>query len=87
MQSGVCGLLGSHVSRLASSDASRVERLTSCRNVVQSALARHVLNTHLIHLGVHAVDGVRNEALDGAFNELWANNGTCSQLPCLNRVI
>lgn len=44
-------------------------------NVVESALARHVLNTHLVHLGIGAVDGIRTEELDSAFNELWANNG------------
>ncbi|KAK9894710.1 hypothetical protein P389DRAFT_100391 [Cystobasidium minutum MCA 4210] len=44
-------------------------------NVVQSAFARKHVLTVLEHLGVHDLTLTSREALDVAFNELWANNG------------
>ncbi|GAA5888214.1 hypothetical protein JCM6882_000324 [Rhodosporidiobolus microsporus] len=43
-------------------------------NVVQSAIARYVLNRHLVNLGIASDPGTHDE-LDEAFNNLWANNG------------
>ncbi|KAG0665880.1 hypothetical protein C6P46_005974 [Rhodotorula mucilaginosa] len=45
-------------------------------NVVQSAIARWVLNQHLIHLGITSAEekGMHDD-LDVAFNVLWADNG------------
>ncbi|GAA5833299.1 hypothetical protein JCM11251_005197 [Rhodosporidiobolus azoricus] len=43
-------------------------------NVVQSAIARFVLNRHLVNLGIASDPGTHDE-LDEAFNNLWANNG------------
>ncbi|GAA6019986.1 hypothetical protein JCM11491_004889 [Sporobolomyces phaffii] len=45
-------------------------------NVVQSAISRWVLNRHLVHLGIASgeTEGM-HDALDVAFNSLWADNG------------
>ncbi|GAA5900530.1 uncharacterized protein JCM6883_002873 [Sporobolomyces salmoneus] len=45
-------------------------------NVVQSAIARFVMNRHLVHLGIASgeMEGM-HDALDVAFNSLWADNG------------
>lgn len=43
-------------------------------NVVQTAIARWVLNQHLIHLGIASGEGMHDD-LDLAFNCLWADNG------------
>ncbi|GAA5941804.1 uncharacterized protein JCM15063_000776 [Sporobolomyces koalae] len=45
-------------------------------NVVQSAISRWVLNRHLVHLGIASgeTEGM-HDALDVAFNALWADNG------------
>lgn len=44
-------------------------------NVIQSAIAKQILNRFLIHLNlpIHGEDP--NDRLDIAFNSLWANNG------------
>jgi hypothetical protein len=43
-------------------------------NVVQSALARRVLNKHLMHLGVTTqVEDGQHDQLDLAFNGIWAD--------------
>lgn len=34
-----------------------------------------MLTRHLVHLGVGVTEDFKDAALDGAFNELWANNG------------
>ncbi|GAA5978009.1 hypothetical protein JCM10908_004193 [Rhodotorula pacifica] len=45
-------------------------------NVVQSAIARWVLNQHLIHLGITSAEETgMHDDLDVAFNVLWADNG------------
>ncbi|GAA5874319.1 hypothetical protein JCM3774_000939 [Rhodotorula dairenensis] len=45
-------------------------------NVVQSAIARWVLNQHLIHLGITSGEETgMHDDLDVAFNVLWADNG------------
>ncbi|CAG8506399.1 382_t:CDS:10, partial [Acaulospora colombiana] len=47
-------------------------------NVVQSALAREVLNLQLLRLGLSEfiVDGISHyEQFENIFNEVWANNG------------
>lgn len=44
--------------------------------MVQSAIARWVLNQHLIHLGItSAEESGMHDDLDIAFNVLWADNG------------
>ncbi|KAI8052824.1 SacI homology domain-containing protein [Syncephalis plumigaleata] len=47
-------------------------------NVVQSAIARHVLNLQLLRLGIqlHPERGIANyESFETSFNHAWANNG------------
>ncbi|KAI9594928.1 SacI homology domain-containing protein [Syncephalis fuscata] len=47
-------------------------------NVVQSAIARHVLNLQLLRLGIqlHPERGIANyESFETTFNHAWANNG------------
>ncbi|KAI5477835.1 protein of inositol phosphatase family [Pseudohyphozyma bogoriensis] len=45
-------------------------------NVVQSAIARWFLNRHLVHLGLSSQEEAgMHDALDLAFNGLWADNG------------
>ncbi|BGO97801.1 hypothetical protein RTG_01406 [Rhodotorula toruloides ATCC 204091] len=45
-------------------------------NVVESAIARWVLNQHLIHLGITSGEEAgMHDDLDFAFNALWADNG------------
>ncbi|SCV67011.1 BQ2448_5657 [Microbotryum intermedium] len=44
-------------------------------NVVQSAIARFVLNRHLVHLGIAQEDLATHDGLDTAFNTMFADNG------------
>ncbi|KDE06694.1 hypothetical protein MVLG_03040 [Microbotryum lychnidis-dioicae p1A1 Lamole] len=44
-------------------------------NVVQSAIARFVLNRHLVHLGIAQEELATHDGLDTAFNTMFADNG------------
>lgn len=47
-------------------------------NVVQSAIARHILNLQLMRLGVqeHPEEGIAtDEEFEMIFNHVWADNG------------
>lgn len=44
-------------------------------NVVQSAIARNILSSFLVQIGIGPLQSASKEKLDLAFNAIWANNG------------